>query len=179
MAFSPTHPPTAYSNQSTLCVAEFQRELKKASDYSLPSIHSKRYRQVKVLLLYWDTDHLGLNVWKETERLAATFSHGYRYDCTIDKIPSQGSITSQLWLNRRLLHWAENTDQQDLLIFYYAGHGRHNKFPPESHWTMVYVVPRLRWHKQNTDGVLDQTRGECLAPTEEREVPRPRSISRQ
>lgn len=137
MAFSSTHPSTAYSNQSTLSVAEFQRELKKACDYSFPSIDSQRYRQVKVLLLYWDTDHLGLNVWKKTERLADTFSHGYRYDCDIDKIPSQGSISSQLWMTRRLLRWTENTDQQDLLILYYAGHGRHNKFPPEGHWMMV------------------------------------------
>ena len=137
MAFSSTHPSNAYSNQPTLSIAEFQQELKKACDYSFPSIYSKQYRQVKVLLLYWDTDHLGLNVWKETERLHDTFSHGYQYNCEIDQIPAQGSITSQLWLTRKLTRWAENTDEQDLLILYYAGHGQHNKYPPQGHWTMA------------------------------------------
>lgn len=137
MASSSTHPPSAYSNQPTLTIAEFQRELTKACNYSLPSPNSKQYRQIKVLLLYWDTDHLGLNVWKETERLAETFLRGYRYDAEIDQIPAQGALDAQLWLSQRLLRWADNTDQRDLLILYYAGHGRHNKNPPESHWMMV------------------------------------------
>ena len=134
--FSSTHPSGAYATERTLTVAEFQQELSKACDYSIPSAQSRQYRQIKVLCLYWDTDHLGLNVGKEVERLAETFRHGYHYDCEIDQIPSRGKISPQLWLTKRLLRWADDTDERDLLIFYYAGHGRHNRFPPETHWMM-------------------------------------------
>lgn len=139
MASSSTHPPSAYSHQPTLTLAEFQRELTKACNYSLPSPNSKQYRQIKVLLLHWDTTPLSPNLRKqETEQLAETFRHTYHYNCEIDNIPAQGALDPQLWLNKRLVRWADGTDQRDLLILYYSGDGRRDIYKPEDgHWMMV------------------------------------------
>ncbi|KAL9027947.1 MAG: hypothetical protein Q9180_007250, partial [Flavoplaca navasiana] len=56
---------------------------------------------------------------------------GYHYDCVIDQIPAGRHQSPNQWMTRKLLDLGDGTDANDLLIFYYGGHGRSAKTPDE------------------------------------------------
>ncbi|KAL8728497.1 MAG: hypothetical protein Q9181_005322 [Wetmoreana brouardii] len=116
-----TYPASAFRPSSDIPVADFRRRLNDACDYSLPAPGSKRYRRVEVLLLYWSSSDL--NVENELYRLRDCFLQGYAYRCTVDQIPVSEAHLKR-WLQRRLEQFCTNSGHEDLLIFYYAGHGR-------------------------------------------------------
>ncbi|KAI4235539.1 MAG: hypothetical protein LQ349_003092 [Xanthoria aureola] len=134
MAFSNTRPLSAFparatSAQNQVTVDEFKNILTSAYNYAAPSSRSKQYKRVKVLLTYWTEDDLGVK--HEVGRLRDTFERGYRYDCTVEQIPARGSEEPLPWMTRKLLELMEDTSSNDLLIFYYAGHGRSARAPEE------------------------------------------------
>lgn len=120
MAYSNTHPAIAYGTTPDVTTDHFKQQILRACDYPLPSPTSRRYARVKVLLLYWDNDHL--RVENEVARMRDAFLQGYHYSCEIDRIPAHGNELPTTWLTRRLVNLATNMDTSDLIIFYYAGH---------------------------------------------------------
>ena len=134
LSFSNTRPLSAFparasSAQNQVTVDEFKNILTSACDYAVPSSRSKQYKRVKVLLTYWTEDDLGVK--NEVGRLRDTFERGYRYDCTVEQIPAGGLEEPLPWMTPKLLELMEDTSSNDLLIFYYAGHGRSARTPNE------------------------------------------------
>ena len=88
---------------------------------SLPGEKS-RYEEVHVLFLSWEQDSLGVS--QEIAELRDVFRKAYHYDTEEWQIPSVRSHNS---LVRRLTDFlAAYEDRKNLLIVYYAGHGRLN-----------------------------------------------------
>ncbi|KAL9627086.1 MAG: hypothetical protein Q9204_006818, partial [Flavoplaca sp. TL-2023a] len=134
MSFSNTRPQSAFpvggfGTEDQVTVEEFKHILTTACDYALPSENSKKYNRVRVLLTYWTEDDL--YVKNEVERLRDTFERGYHYDCVIDQIPAGKHQSPNQWMTRKLLDLGDGTDANDLIIFYYGGHGRSAKTPDE------------------------------------------------
>ncbi|KAL8845672.1 MAG: hypothetical protein Q9221_009171, partial [Calogaya cf. arnoldii] len=134
MAFSNTRPLGAFpvggfNSQDQLNVEEFKNILTAACGFALPSDKTKRYNRVKVLLTYWDEDDL--HVENEVARVSDAFRLGYNYACRTEQIPARGPEAALTWMTRMLLELMTGTDSNDLLIFYYAGHGRTGKTPDE------------------------------------------------
>jgi len=89
------------------------------------SRRSEPYIAVRVLLLYWEDDDLG--VIKEVEGLESTFRDIYNYDTEIWKI---GGSKPDRSLKVKLGKFCEDYDSQgNLLILYYAGHAQANNSP--------------------------------------------------
>lgn len=81
-----------------------------------------RYDNVHVLLLNWEEDLLGVSV--EIAELRDVFRNTYHYDTEEWHIPSNRSHNS---LVKRITEFLEACeDRKNLLIVYYAGHGRLN-----------------------------------------------------
>ncbi|OJD14066.1 hypothetical protein AJ78_05543 [Emergomyces pasteurianus Ep9510] len=79
------------------------------------------YDSVSVLLLLWEDDHLDLKCGNEVKRLSDIFAKSYGYSTKILRIP----ITySETWLFDVLIDFARGKTARDLLIVYYAGHGK-------------------------------------------------------
>ncbi|KAI4274670.1 MAG: hypothetical protein LQ337_003778 [Flavoplaca oasis] len=152
MSFSNIRPQSAFpiggfGTEDQVTVEEFKNILTTACDYALPSKNSKKYNRVRVLLTYWTEDDL--YVKNEVEKLRDTFERGYHYDCVIDQIPAGRYQSPIQWIARKLLDLGDGTDSNDLLIFYYGGHGRSAKTPDEGpcvfvsgEWKVTLVVGR-------------------------------------
>lgn len=83
-----------------------------------PYRHDSRYNRVKVLLVSWASDDLG--VLEELVRLGETFVYYYGYEAEHYAIPNHQASTA---LYKRTLEFIENDSPETLLIFYYSGHG--------------------------------------------------------
>ncbi|KAL8651084.1 MAG: hypothetical protein Q9210_003450 [Variospora velana] len=125
-----THPMTGFLPQAHMSVEEFKRQLIQACDYSAPSYRSKVYKQVKVLLLYWEIDDLGVE--PEVGRLHDCFRKGYHYQCVVKKIPVDYKPSVEIWMLETLADMIKGSTEDDLHILYYGGHGRAGKFPGEN-----------------------------------------------
>jgi len=83
------------------------------------SRHKSRYRKgVKVLLVRWESDDLGVS--QEISDLERVFSQYYHYEVSQCSIPDQQPFT---FLCDRVKRFIGKHDPETLLIFYYAGHG--------------------------------------------------------
>lgn len=129
MSSSVTHPLSAATAPTDVTVRDFKQRLKASCDYSAPSVRSKKYNRVRVLLLSWSTDDL--QVQGEIQQLKASFELDYHYKCKAERIPAQGPVLPQHWLAQQFLNLAADTDEEDLLIVYYGGHGREGRYPNE------------------------------------------------
>ncbi|KAL8659943.1 MAG: hypothetical protein Q9226_000165 [Calogaya cf. arnoldii] len=111
MAFSNTRPLNAFpakaaSAQNQVTVEEFKSIPCSACDFSLSSDKTKKYNRVQVLLTHWDEDDL-------------------------KQIPARGNEAALAWMTRELMELMTGTDSNDLLTFYYGGHGRGGRTPDE------------------------------------------------
>ena len=86
----------------------------------------QKYGKVAVLLLSWDPTHDDLKgVQDEVEDLKQTFERKFGYEVTSMRIPSVEPGDVQLDLVTELSPWLRaNKSPDNLLIIYYAGHGR-------------------------------------------------------
>jgi len=80
--------------------------------------NSSRYRQVKVLSLFWASDDLG--VVEEISDLMGVFGHDYHFQVEWYAIPDN---TPYACLHQRLLDFIRDNQSDTLLILSYHGHG--------------------------------------------------------
>ncbi|KAL2189199.1 hypothetical protein L209DRAFT_763766 [Thermothelomyces heterothallicus CBS 203.75] len=109
-------------------MADFSSFLSYLSDAvtaAWPDRFATRYRKVKVLLMSWDRDDLGIE--PEARKLEAVFRGLYHYDTEYWKIPSRRSAVE---LSRKVADLVDEHGQEgNLLILYYAGHARPSEQP--------------------------------------------------
>ena len=96
-----------------------------ATDAAFPNENpgeGSRYNEVHVLFLSWEDDPLGVST--EIAELRDVFRQAYHYGTEDWHIPSNRSHNS---LVKRITDFLEAyEDRKNLLIVYYAGHGRLN-----------------------------------------------------
>ncbi|KAK3988734.1 hypothetical protein QBC44DRAFT_243095 [Cladorrhinum sp. PSN332] len=104
----------------------FLRQLDLAVQAAWPSRHSPKYLEVKVLLMSWESDDLGVEV--EVQRLESVFRDLYHFHVEYWKIPDRRSVMEA---TQKVLDFKKAGDNPDtLLIFYYAGHATLNPNQP-------------------------------------------------
>lgn len=82
------------------------------------------YKKVSVLLTWWENDDEIKDVERDLSELQRVFETDYNYHCTRYCIPRQLSeSTHQSALRQQMVDFALLGTSEDLLIFYYAGHG--------------------------------------------------------
>ncbi|MCJ1346850.1 hypothetical protein MMC31_005068 [Peltigera leucophlebia] len=82
------------------------------------------YKKVSVLLTWWENDDEIKDVERDLSELQRVFETDYNYHCTRYCIPRQLSeSTHQSALRQQMEDFALLGTSEDLLIFYYAGHG--------------------------------------------------------
>ncbi|KAF1846336.1 uncharacterized protein K460DRAFT_356027 [Cucurbitaria berberidis CBS 394.84] len=97
----------------------FSKDLSAAVQAVWATRHESRYSDVKVLILSWEDDDLG--VYREIEDLKRTFCDLFHYEVTEWWIPQH---KPERKLNLEVGKFLERYDSKDrLLIVYYAGHG--------------------------------------------------------
>jgi hypothetical protein len=84
-----------------------------------PNRNGIRYTNVRVLLLSWEDDDLGVSA--EIEPLKRLFKERYYFGVDEYKIPS---IKPDPALTRRVLDFLDYDNKDTLLILYYGGHAR-------------------------------------------------------
>jgi hypothetical protein len=93
-----------------------------AASSIFPNKGRSRYKDVRVLLLRWEEDTMGVQY--ELDDLAETFKSTYGFETEIWQIPT---IKSHFALMGRALQVVQDYGKADnLLIVYYAGHGLMN-----------------------------------------------------
>ncbi|KAK4176795.1 hypothetical protein QBC36DRAFT_300835 [Triangularia setosa] len=98
---------------------------------------STRYRKVKVLLMSWEQDDLGVD--DEVKPLASVFRGLYHYDTEIWKIPTRRATVE---FSKKVTNLVDTYGQEgNLLIFYYGGHARPNE---QAGGSPVWVANRSR-----------------------------------
>ena len=109
-------------------VASLADQLLDAARKVWPTRHRSKYQDVRVLLLYWSDDDLG--VFPELRELEDTFRCLYKYHTECWQIPVAKPDRS---LKRKITGFIESFESKDtLLIVCYGGHGRRNVMPGES-----------------------------------------------
>ncbi|KAL2074169.1 hypothetical protein VTL71DRAFT_7947 [Oculimacula yallundae] len=91
--------------------------------------HRPQYDNVKVLLVRWRSDDLGVQT--EVNNLGVCFEDCYGFDTETFKIPDSSSTIA---LTSRVIEFLKHEHPRTLLIFYYAGHGRVNPMRGDSVW---------------------------------------------
>ena len=123
--FTITRPRSAFTDSPSVSLRGLKNEILRCANRQLASKESRTYRQVRVLLLSWQDDDFGSD--QKVKRLADCFYNNYKYEVQIDKIPPQhhGRLSAgpNTWLRSRLCRFSVTAGADDLLIFYYAGHG--------------------------------------------------------
>jgi hypothetical protein len=93
------------------------------------SRHRPRYKRVKVLLVRWASDDLGIS--QEIDMLDHIFTHCYRYNVSKYCIPDFQPSSA---LKKRVWAFIGDEAPDTLLIFYYGGHGRIDPLRNETYW---------------------------------------------
>ena len=84
-----------------------------------------KYRRVAVLLLSWDPLHDDLKVAKEVGDLKKTFEGDFNYEVKWMTFPCDEPGDVQLEVTAKISAWVNAYNSpENLLIIYYAGHGR-------------------------------------------------------
>lgn len=90
-------------------------------NYKNPS----NYKEVHALLLCWEEKSGDLLVKPEVEKLKSVFEDRFRYKAQIEYLDNSIAPKLQLRVNRLVATFVdENDGPNNLLIVYYAGHGR-------------------------------------------------------
>jgi hypothetical protein len=93
-----------------------------------PNRHS-RYTRVKVLLVQWQSDDLGVD--PELDSLKKVFTQLYHYEVTKFSIPDELPFRS---LGEAVLRFIGDDSPETLLIFYYGGHGGLQPYRNDLFW---------------------------------------------
>jgi hypothetical protein len=93
------------------------RQLQALVSTKWPTRHS-RYTRVKVLLVQWQSDDLGVD--QELKSLKKVFTQLYHYEVSKFLIPDELPFRS---LGKAVLRFIGDDSPETLLIFYYSGHG--------------------------------------------------------
>jgi hypothetical protein len=140
---SPTHD----TSSAGYCIPDFSSLLSHLTDAvsaAWPDRYGARYKQVKVLLMSWEKDDLGVEA--ELRPLEAVFRGLYHYDTEIWTIPSKRPAPG---LSRKIAELVDTYGQEgNLIILYYGGHARPNEQPGGSAvWVAKYVCPVLGYYQ--------------------------------
>ncbi|KAK3313608.1 hypothetical protein B0H66DRAFT_566617 [Apodospora peruviana] len=112
-------------------------QLNDAVEATWPERPSATYTRVKVLLMSWEKDDLGVE--SETQALSSIFQGLYNYDVESWKIPSRRPAIE---LSRKIADLIDTYGREgNLLIFYYGGHARPNE---QAGGSPVWVANRSR-----------------------------------
>ncbi|KAL2158162.1 hypothetical protein VTH06DRAFT_4730 [Thermothelomyces fergusii] len=137
-------------------MADFSSFLSYLSDAvtaAWPDRFATRYRKVKVLLMSWERDDLGVE--PEARKLEAVFRGLYHYDTEFWKIPSRRSAVE---LSRKVADLVDEHGREgNLLILYYAGHARPSEQPGGS---PVWAASRSRDSPTVSSSILHSFLGE-------------------
>jgi hypothetical protein len=103
----------------------FLSHLTDAASAAWPDRFAARYSKVKVLLMSWDKDDIGVE--QEVRNLEAVFRGLYHYETEYWKIPSRRPAVE---LSRKVADLVDAHGQEgNLLILYYGGHTRSSEQP--------------------------------------------------
>jgi hypothetical protein len=83
-----------------------------------PNRRKAGYTQVKVLMVRWESDDLGVS--DEINSLAEVLQGSYYFDVSKYNIPDKDALSV---LSTRVIDFIGDSSPDTLLIFYYAGHG--------------------------------------------------------
>ncbi|KAH6718763.1 hypothetical protein BKA61DRAFT_596219 [Leptodontidium sp. MPI-SDFR-AT-0119] len=98
-------------------VEKFARDLQSGVDALWSSRNYPRYKEVRVLLMRWQEDNLGVE--EELLRLKYVFSHLYRYDVQCFEIPNKSPARVTISKVSSLI---ADCGVDSLVIIYYGGH---------------------------------------------------------
>ncbi|EAQ88798.1 hypothetical protein CHGG_05417 [Chaetomium globosum CBS 148.51] len=133
--------------------SSFLSHLTDAVSAAWPDRFSTRYRKVKVLLMTWDKDDLGVET--EVRNLESVFRGLYHYDTEYWKIPSRRSAVE---VSRKVADLVDAHGQEgNLLILYYGGHARASEQPGGS---PVWAANRSRDSPTVQSSILHSFLGE-------------------
>lgn len=86
------------------------------------------YTKIVALLFCWKNDCNDMDTEDEVKRLEAVLKDDFHYETQIEYLDSREGL--QLWVNVRVALFAqENDGPNNLLLVYYAGHGRPGSYP--------------------------------------------------
>ncbi|KAK0736471.1 hypothetical protein B0T21DRAFT_367008 [Apiosordaria backusii] len=106
-------------------LSTFVSHLTDAVSEAWPARFSTGYRTVKVLLISWEQDDLGVDA--EIRPLASVFSTLYHYDTEVWKIPT---ARAAMELSKKVTNVLDAYGHEgNLLIIYYGGHARLGEQP--------------------------------------------------
>ncbi|AEO69971.1 uncharacterized protein THITE_2120742 [Thermothielavioides terrestris NRRL 8126] len=121
----PSHDTTSAAYHVTQ--ASFLLQLDLAVQASWAARHRSKYVDVKVLLMTWQSDDLGVE--REAQALLSVFRDLYRFDCEYWQIPDRDSAREAT--KKVIAHMERASSSPDnLFIFYYAGHASPNPHFP-------------------------------------------------
>jgi hypothetical protein len=117
-------------------------DLQSVAKAVFPKQEGIRYSRVCVLLLSWVTDNLG--VASKVQRLRHVFEDIYQFQVQTYQIPDEKPERA---LKSRVIQFLIKDKDNNLLIFYYAGHARRgpqsNNGPlliPKSHFPQKRII---------------------------------------
>ena len=122
-------PPPSHDTSSAgyhVTQASFLLQLDLAVQASWAARHKNKYVDVKVLLMSWASDDLGVE--PEIHGLMSVFRDLYHFDCEYWKIPDRDSGREAT--KKVIAHMEQVSDPDNLFIFYYAGHAWRNPHVP-------------------------------------------------
>jgi hypothetical protein len=121
----PSHDTTSANYHVTQ--ASFLLQLDLAVQASWAARHRSKYVDVKVLLMTWCSDDLGVE--REVQGLLSVFRDLYRFDCEHWKIPDRDAGREA---TKKVISHMErvSSNPDNLFIFYYAGHASRNPHFP-------------------------------------------------
>lgn len=109
--------PSVYAPHHLKNFQIFKDRANKAFEGAFPKKWRPRYSSVKVLLLRWEEDDLG--VTSELSSLKKVFERVFRFETESWNIPS---VDSEDALTSRILSFRKHAAEDTLLVVYYGGH---------------------------------------------------------
>lgn len=106
---SELRPSFVFNGTPTITREHLKQTLRQAVDSSLPPTGPKRYGRVRVFLLRWEDDDIGVH--EEFEALEQVFRSRYGYETLIEKIPSVIDPSSTLWLTKAMIRLTTGPDR--------------------------------------------------------------------
>jgi hypothetical protein len=145
-SFPPSHDTSFVGYHVTQ--SSFTTQLDLAVRAAWATRHRSKYVDVRVLLLSWESDDLGVD--DEVSALASVFRDIYRFDVEWWTIPDE---TPGRHTTKKVIQFVESGNDPDtLLILYYAGHAAPNPYQSGLPcWVAKYVAPQILAQSQRHD----------------------------
>ncbi|TGO60848.1 hypothetical protein BCON_0032g00430 [Botryotinia convoluta] len=130
---------------------DFKEKLKKA----FRDRRSNCYTSVKVLIVRWASDDLGLS--EEVDNLARVFKHSYSFNVAKFTIPDLDPVNA---LSSRVQEFIGDNSPNTLLIFAYKGHGGVQNTSHDAIWSGRTGGPRMPSNSIQT--LLEESKSDAL-----------------